>query len=429
MEKPTIQDIKPNVRNGSRNSSPRNFVVSKAKTLPKEIPFTPSEPKQTSRNTLWIIAIIAIIALVWSLSFLFESATVTITPKILPIALDATDTFTAVKDSSDPTQLSYMIMSLSGDTSITLPATQTETVNNYAKGIVTFYNNYSTTPFKIVKNTQIKGDNGQIYKVDKQIYIPGYTKTGTTTTPGQFDVSVTAATSGEIANIKSSSFTIPYFAKRPQNGKVYAQSKTAIMGGLTGTLNTIPLDSANAAYQTLQDNLKKQLIQKEKVQVPPGYLFYDGATVFTSDNSVDVPYSKDTKIPLGLHGKLTAYLIKEDSLVNIIANKFINNYNNDSVVIQKLASLEFDPTGTIPLNPDTDTTINFSLTGTTKIIWQIDTNNVKNSLLGVSKSNFNNIMNNIVGVDRADMEIKPFWKQSFPTDLKKINVLVNYPIN
>lgn len=431
MEKNIIQDIKPSPRVGSPNNSAREFTLKKnpATKLPKEIPFTPSPPKSSSKNTLWVLAIVCLIALGISISFLFQSATVTIVPKTVDAALDATDTFTATKDSKDDTSLSYMVMSLSGDTSITLPATQTKDVSNFAQGTVTMFNNYSTAPVKIVKNTELLGSNGQIYKINTQVSIPGYTKSPAGNIPGTVDVDITAATSGEIANIDTSDFTIPYFAKRPQAGKIYAQTKTPVSGGLSGILNTIPQASADAAYQSLQDQLKASLVEKEKVQIPPGYLFFDGATVFQADDTVVAPYSKTSNVPIALHGKLTAYLIKQDTLVQTIVQKFVSDYNNEPVTIPNISSLSFVPSASAPLDPDTDTSITFSFAGNVKIIWSIDTNSIQQALAGKDKSSFSNILASIVGVEKADLVIKPFWKQSFPDDPKKIYVDVVNPAN
>ncbi|MEI6316636.1 MAG: hypothetical protein WCO65_02850 [bacterium] len=432
MEKNIIQDIKPSSRAGSPNTTPREFSIRKnpARVLPKEIPFTPTPPKSSSKHGLWFLAIACLIVLIVSVSFLFQSATVTIVPKTVMVALDSTDTFTAIKDSKDATVLPYMVMSLSGDTSITLPATQTKNVSNFATGKVTLFNTYSTTPVKIAKGTQLLGSNSQLYKVNSLVSIPGYIKSKSMgNLPGSIDVDITAVVPGEVGNIDTANFTIPMYAKRPQAGKIYAKSKTALSGGLSGVLNTIPQASADTAYQTLKDQLKASLIGKEKVQVPPGYLFFEGATVFETDNAVVAPYSKNPEIPLGLHGKLTAYLIKQDMLTQSIVQKFVNNYNNEPVTIPGISSLVFVPSSTAPLDPNSDTPITFSFTGTVKIIWKIKTDDIKNTLISKDKSGFSSALAAIPGVEKADLVIKPFWKQSFPDDAKKINVDVIYPTN
>ena len=431
MEKNIIQDIKPSSRAGSPNTTPREFTLRRnpASTLPKEIPFTPAPSKGSSKHGLWILAIICLVVLIVSVSFLFQSATVTIVPKTVTVALDSTDVFTAVKDSKDATVLPYMVMSLSGDTSINLPATQTKSVSNFATGKITIFNNYSTKPFVIAKNTTVLASNNQLYKITTAVSVPGYIKSSLGNLPGSVDVVVTAATSGEIANIDTATLTIPALAKKPQAGKIYAKTKTAISGGLSGILNTIPQASADAAYQSLKDQLKTSLLGKAKVQVPPGYLFFDGATVFETDDAVQSPYSKNPEIPITLHGKLTAYLVKQDMLTQAMVQKFVNNYTGEPVMIPNISALTFVPSVTTPLNPDTNTSISFSFNGMIKIIWKIKTEDVQQALVGKDKSGFSATIAAIVGIEKADLVIKPFWKQSFPDDVKKITVDVIYPTN
>ena len=429
MAKNFIQDIKPTSTSQPGKREPRTFSIdpNPARSLPKEVPFIPSKPKGSSKHGLWVIAIISIIGLIIAASFLFESARVTIIPKTLPLAFDSTDTFTATKDSTDTDTLTYMVMSLSGDTSITLPSTQTKDVQNFAKGTVTLFNKYSTSPFKIVKGTPIKASNGMMYKIDSQVMIPGYSKTSSGIVPGAIDVGVTAENPGESENIDVSDFSIPYFATRPQAGKVYAQSKTAISGGLSGVLNTVAPDTANAAYQSLKDKLRASLVSKARVQIPDGYIFYDGATVFQTDDTIAVPYSKNSDVPLGLHGTLTAYLLKQDSLVKNIVKKNVNDYAGETVTIPKITSLAFVLASNSGQNPDTDTTITFSLNGNAKILWNIATDDIKKSLVSKQKTSFSDIMAAAPGVEKADLLIQPFWKQSFPEDPKKIKVDVVYP--
>ena len=183
------------------------------------------------------------------------------------------------------------------------------------------------------------------------------------------------------------------------------------------------------AYQSLKDKLQQSLIAKTRVQVPDGYLFYSGATVFTTDDTVVAPYSRTDQIPLALHGKLTTYLIKQDPLVKNIVSTFVNNYNDEPVMIPKLSSLIFVPSSDKPFDPDNDTTITFTFDGSAKILWNVNIDDVKNQLVGVEKSAFEGILAGIPGVENADVVIKPFWKQAFPTDPKKINVDVISPTN
>ena len=440
-----FEDIKPISRTGDAGkSAPKpmpvkeeRFVPKKPKplpivretpvyeTLPREIPFTPEPPRPAAMHALWYIAALAIIGFFFSLSFLFENATVTIVPKSVPIALDTTDSFSADKDSTDPTAIAYTEMTLAGDQSINLPSTQTQTLSTPATGTVVLYNAYSTSPYKLTKSTRLQTSDGRIYRIDAAVTIPGYTGKGSTLVPGSVETTVTAATAGEAGNLDQSDFSIPGLAGTPQATTVYARSKGAFTGGVSGTVYTIPQSDADAAEGSLSDKLKASLIAKAKVQVPDGYIFFDGATDFVPDQAVEVPYSKTNEVPIALHGTLTAYLIKEDTLVHAIAQKFVSQYAGEAVTVPTLPTFALAPSSA--MDPTNDTSFSFTLTGTGSVVWTVDPTAIKTLLVGQKKSDFETLMGQVVGVDKADVNIKPFWKQSFPTDAKRITVTLQNP--
>lgn len=439
IKKNLLEDIKPISRNrmvippaGSprpQAEAPREQarpVFEQREPLPREVEFEPSLPRESSRYGLWYIAIACIIGLLFALSFLFEHATVTVTPKTLPVAFDATDVFIAKKDSLEDDAIIYTEMSLSGDESMKLPSTQSKNESVAATGRAVLYNAYSTAPYKLVKGTRLATPDGKIYRIDTAVTIPGDTTKGGVMTPGSVEVSITADVAGDGSNIDHSDFTIPGLAKTAQATKIYGRTKSPITGGLSGTIYSIQQDAANAALGTLQKKLKDSLVSKAKVQVPDGYVFFDGATIFETDDSVKAPYSKTQEVPLALHGTLTAYLIKEDTLVAAIARKAISQYNGESVTIPKIESLAFSSTS--ELSPKTDTSVSFSLAGTASVLWSVNSNDIVSSLAGAKKAQFQAILGSKTSVDKAQVVIKPFWKQSFPTDTSRITVVVEKPI-
>ncbi len=428
MPKKLLEDIKPLSRPGHGTSIPVRTVTETARSAPKappvptHVPFHPHEPKQTSKKALWYLAIIAVIAFAFSLSFLFESATVTITPKSTPVVFDSGDTFVGYKDSTASDTIAYTQMTLSADQSITIPATETKVLSESASGTVVLYNTYTTTPYKLAVNTRLETPEGKIYRIPNAVSIPGYKKSGTTVIPGSVEVKAVASEPGEAGNTERSDFTLPGLKGTAQYSKIYARSKSAFAGGVTGTMYVVPAEAADAAFSTLEEKLKASLVSKAKVQVPDGYIFYEGATVFTPGAAVDAPYSKEQEVPIALAGTLTAYLIKEDTLVSAMAKKFISQYAGEKVLIPNLRELSLVMSE--GAKPEINGILPFSFNGETPIVWDIDTPAVAEVLAGNKKSDFDTLLGDIVGIDSAITVIKPFWKQSFPKESKRITVSV-----
>jgi hypothetical protein len=415
MPKRILEDIKPLSRTGSQTAS--HPVLP-----PKHIPFHPPSQKPTAKRTLWYLALLAIVILIFSLSFLFEKATISITPKSVPVALDSADVFTALKDTVVAGSIVYTEMTLTGDQTVTIPATETKTLSESARGSVILYNTFSTTPYRLAVNTRLETPDGRTYRISTAVSIPGYKQVGTTVTPGSIEVTVVASEPGEASNIERADFTFPGLKNTPQYSKIYARTKTAISGGVTGTMYVIPEGSAEAAFDTLKEKLRASLITKAKVQVPDGYLFYEGATVFTPGLTANVSYSKEPNVPIVLTGALTAYLIKEDTLISAMAKRFVSQYSGEDVHVPHLRDLA------VTINSDAKNLNNgiltFSFNGDTPIVWDVDTSTVVSMLAGNKKSDFNSLLSEIVGIDSAVTVIKPFWKQSFPKESKRIFVSV-----
>lgn len=438
-KKNLFEDIKPITRRGNAPISQRPVESKPAPTpmpvtppppppkpesLPRVVPYEPEPPRRTSKYALWYLAAICVIGFLFSLSFLFESATVSVTPKTMVLAFDATDVFTAVKDSTTTGDIVFTQMTLSGDDSMKLPSTTSKTESMAATGTVRIYNEYASTAQKLVKGTRLATSTGKIYRINTAVTIPGYTKRGTTITPGSVSVGVTADEAGEEGNIDHADFTLPGFAGKPQATKIYGRTETAISGGLSGTIYSISQDAANAALTTLQKKLKDSLVAKAKVQIPDGYLFYDGATVFTTDDSVKAPYSKTQEVPLALHGTLTAFLIKEDTLAGAVAGKMLSQYKNEAITIPKISALTFVPSDTLTSE---DKSVMFSLSGSATVIWTVQADEIKTALAGTKKDNFQTILSENKAIDKAELILKPFWKQSFPKDSSRIEVVVQKP--
>ena len=431
MPKKILEDIKPLSRPGHGTSIPIRTVADseqpavvkpRAPVTPKHVPFHPQEPKQTSKKALWYLAVVAVIAFVFSLSFLFESASVTIVPKSTPVSLDSGDVFSAYKDSTADDVIAYTEMTLSGEQSITIPATETKTLSESASGTVILYNTYSTAPYKLAVNTRLETPGGKIYRISSGVSIPGYKKSGTTVTPGSIEVKAVASEAGEAGNLERSDFTLPGLKNTAQYSKIYARSKTAFTGGVTGTMYVVPQESAEAAFSTLEEKLRASLSAKAKVQVPDGYIYYEGATIFTPGAAVDAPYSKEQEVPLALSGTLTAYLLKEETVISAMAKKFVSQYSGEGVHIPKLRDLAVVMAESA--KPEKNGILTFSLSGETPIVWDVDSKAIAEVLAGNKKSDFDTLLTDVVGIDSAITVIKPFWKQSFPKESKRITVSV-----
>jgi hypothetical protein len=431
MKKKFIEDIKPLSREARKGDEPvkrQSSTRAPRIVLPREIPYEPSDEKPSLRYTLWYVAVICIVVLLFSISYLFESASVSVSPKLMKVPFDASDIFTASKDTTDTTMISYTIMSLNGSETVKLPSTESKILADHASGTALVYNTYSKGTISLPKNTALQTSDGRVYLTGKAVVIPGYVMADKTVLPGTVEVPATAVLSAESGNLDGGDFFFPKYLKLPQDKKVYAKVKKPFVGGSSGKVFTISKNSADAAYATLNDKLKSSLTAKAKVQVPDGYLYYDGGAVMIPDKQVQVSYSKEKDVPVVLTGTLYVYLIKKDSLISAIAKQSISQYNNEAISMPNLGSITLTPKSASTLAPMTDETFQFTFSGSVDIIWSINKSDVQKVLVSRKKADFEGLVGSLPGVEKAQVVIRPFWARSFPKGTDKIDVTITAPI-
>src|SRR3989344_3170034 len=93
MPKNILQDIKPLTHTSRKTVGPK-VQKSEPEGILKEEQLSPSKgippylaDERRSRSPIWIVALASVVVLLFSLSFLFSGATVTVTPKTKEIEL------------------------------------------------------------------------------------------------------------------------------------------------------------------------------------------------------------------------------------------------------------------------------------------------------------------------------------------------------
>jgi hypothetical protein len=108
---------------------------------------------------------------IYFISNLFEKTTITIKQKTTELTLNK-EQLSAFNTKDSPINFELMIIPESETKEITL--TEKEDVSIKAHGEVTFYNEYSTKPQKLLIHTFISDSAGKAYQTDSAINIPGY---------------------------------------------------------------------------------------------------------------------------------------------------------------------------------------------------------------------------------------------------------------
>ncbi|MEX2052513.1 MAG: hypothetical protein WD991_02355 [Candidatus Paceibacterota bacterium] len=380
------------------------------------------KPKSPRRYGLWMIAIVAVLFLLFALSFLFSKALIVINPKTEVLALE--NNFSAIKDPSTA-GASFDLVIISGQETLNVTAEEEREVRENAQGKVILYNNFGSTPQRLSIDTRLEGSNGKIYKTTREITIPGLKSDNS---PGSVEVDIYGAEPGPSYNSEPLDFKIFGFKGTPKYEKFYARSKGPIAGGLIGKLPFVTPALKASTSASLKDTLKAKLFKKISDQTPSGFiLFKDAAILNITEESVDYDGAKEGSVPIVVKGTLYGLLLNEEKLTKEIARKAIKDHDGSDVYIVDIAELNFALTDKENISFSNVKNINFSLSGEAKFIWKVNEEEFMDSILGQPKSSFNSILSNYSNIDSADLSLRPFWRMSLPEDPEGLEIIVNNP--
>ncbi|HVU75812.1 MAG TPA: hypothetical protein VHD38_03185 [Candidatus Paceibacterota bacterium] len=378
---------------------------------------TPPVERGRSRWWLWIIAVLAVVVLGVLVLVAFRATTVTVTPRSHTLTFDDTSTFTAYPVATAATgTLTYSVQTADFEDSEVVKSTGTVHAEDKASGEITIYNNYQTTPLHFVKTTRFESADGHIFRTPADVVIPG--KSGST--PGQVTVTVIADKAGEDYNVAAGKFTVPGLkSNATEYAQVYAQSTAAMSGGFVGDKPGVSDADQATALSTIKGRLQ------DKAQAAASST--DGTLVFPQLMTIsysDEPSTTEAGGSVRIHEKAHVEIpqLSSDAFANLVAADVAGSPVTLRPGSGFGASLKNATSTTRGTDP-----IQFPLTGSATIVWNIDTTSLATALAGKEQSAFQAIVTQFPGIEEAHARIEPFWKGSFPTDPKKIKIVVQEP--
>lgn len=399
----------------------RNFSRQKIGKTPRF-----KERKRVIHKTTIFLFLICLFAgsFYWGGEF-FHKANIDIKPKYQEINYD-NKAFVATKNTNDGS-INFEIIMISDKKVKNINLKDTKDVSIKSKGSVTFYNEFSQTPQKILAGSFISDDNGKAYKLDQTITIPGYKiDENKKIVPGSIIASLTSFLPGEIYNGSPESLRVSSFKNTEKYNKIYAKIKDSFKGGAEGLVYVLNDDNKKYLKDALDSSLKNDLLNQIKVEIPSGYILYPDASNFSYEIDENTT-SKTPEAKVEVNGYLSVVIFKEESLINnLVKTSLPNITSRDELKEIKLdginnLSFNFIPKD-LKITKDLEK-IDFSLKGKIVAIWYPDFELLKDKLRGVNKNSVSSIFKQDPGVASATVKIFPPWKKEIPNDLLKINLI------
>lgn len=377
-----------------------------------------SRKRRGSRKGVWSLVAAAFLILGFAVMSIFTGATLAYTPKSADLKFNK-ESFNAYKTGEG--ELLFSVVKLSGEKGVQASASGEEEVERKASGTIVVYNSASAEPQRLVTNTRFEAPDGKIYRINKDITIPGRKTVGGTTQPGSIEVQVFADQAGPAYNIGLVDFTVPGLKGTPRYTTIYARSKTAMTGGFIGRMKTVSEENLATAKAKLESDLNKELLEQVKAQVPEDFILFPNLSSVVYE---DLPQSNvtDNGVTVNMRGNFYGVMFKKSDLARFLTAKKTVVAQGENVDIPDIESLNLAFAGTAPADLLKVNQINFTVEGQVQALWTTDESRLKADLAGKNKKDISSILKNYPSVAQADAIIRPFWKSDFPEDPKRITV-------
>lgn len=392
------------------------------------IPVINGNKKSRSQLIVGVIIAALVIGTGIGISALTGGATVTLEPKVRELNVNAE--FTAFSEPR-PGELSYEVMTLEATDESQVKASGQETVTKQATGEIEIA---KSTPGaeRLIKNTRFQTADGLVFRIQESVVVPGALKdAGGTMVPGIMRAQVFADEAGVKHNIPAgTTMNVPGFKEggfTDLYNAITAKNTAAFTNGFNGPKFIINEEELSKARQQLQLNLRNQLLAKVAAERPADFTTFDSAIAITYTELAPVQ-SGDDLVTIREQAILQIPLFKKTDFAAFLAKETDVGYDGDPVRIDNISNLTFSylSATTSQNNIANLESLKFKIAGVPKIVSTVDAERMKAELLGMEKTALQGVLSKYKGIVRGEVEVRPFWKRTFPTNLSEIVIVERF---
>lgn len=221
-----------------------------------------------------IVLVIAIL-----LSTVFARLTVVIRPRVesvsfqdLSVALDASVSRPLIAQQVIPAEA----FEFSKKARAEFESSGKKFIEEKARGKVEIYNKFSSSPQTLVEGTRFLTESGMLFRLSKNILIPGAKIEEGKIVPNSIEAELMADKSGEDSNLSGElKLTIPGFKGTAKYDSFYAIVKSGFAGGFRGEARVVSQDDIKKAEEQVTKQAFDELKEEMSRKVPSGLLLID----------------------------------------------------------------------------------------------------------------------------------------------------------
>jgi len=296
-------------------------------------------------------------------------------------------------------------------------------INEKAHGIITVYNEYSSDPQTLVATTRFQSPDGKIFRIFESVTIPGAKIEQGKIIPDSIEVEVIADQPGEDYNIEATDFTIPGFKGSPKYAGFYGKSKSSMKDGYTGKVKVVTAKDIEKAEESLINELKEEINQAFQEQIPTELRVIDNSTKedVTVISTVKEEDRMD-KFTVEIEGVISALLFKEENLKKLVDLNVMSVISENKIPLSETQQIKWID----PVIDSSKEEVSFSLYAEEKVAWQINEQSLKENLAGQSEAEVRSYLVSQPEIEKAKVSFWPFWVKKIPTQVEKIEIIIDF---
>ncbi|MDP3792988.1 MAG: hypothetical protein Q8Q89_04670 [bacterium] len=302
-------------------------------------------------------------------------------------------------------------------------ATGERDVVQKAKGKITVYNEYGTTPQVLIATTRFESLSGLTFRTLKTITVPGMTVKNGEKIPGKIDVEVIADKAGENYNIIPGRFTITAFKEKGDMGKFekyYGISSEQMKGGIIGKAKVVTSEDYINATKQVSDKLISTTEKELEMQSAGLKTLNSSKPTLKELISSAQPDEATDSFSISQTAESETVGLKESDLNELIV-QYVGNTNNLTVLSEKL-KLEFKD---INFNKETKV-LEFTVVIKGPAYSKVDREKIILDLANKNEEEIKDYIKNIEGIASAKVILSPFWVKKVPANKERITLELQY---
>ena len=300
---------------------------------------------------------------------------------------------------------------------------KSSTSGKKAKGSVVIYNEYSSSPQTLIATTRLESPDGKIFRLTKNVVVPGTTTIGGSLQPGAIEAEVIADQSGAEYNIEETRFTIPGFSGGPKFDKFYAKSSVPMTNGASSggdepfALSQQDIDNAKTKTEAA---IKEKISEIISSELQEGEIALPQAEKITITKSIsgtkigDIVNSFNYNVQASVH-----VLVFSENDVKKIIKQSLSGQSQDFA--QEISKIEY-----ANIEADFDNSLlNLKVLGEIKNIPNIDIEKIKEEMLGKNSDQLKDIFKKYPYIKNINIEFWPSFISHISQYKSRIEVQID----